>query len=131
VLAAHAKSDAECAPPPDTAQFQKVVTEAHAKFKDVKEGKAKLGWHELQPREMKLVPPRFTGLAALATYALARIDADCECATRGSTAASRTSVNRARAYAAIAISTSRTAMSRNFPVVMRLTAISASQAIAT
>jgi glutaminase len=39
VLAAHAKSDAECAPPPDTAQFQKVVTEAHAKFKDVKEGK--------------------------------------------------------------------------------------------
>jgi len=37
--AAHAKSDAECAPTPDTAQFQKVVTEAHAKFKDVKEGK--------------------------------------------------------------------------------------------
>jgi glutaminase len=37
--AANAKSDAECAPTPDAAQFQKVVTEAHAKFKDVKEGK--------------------------------------------------------------------------------------------
>jgi glutaminase len=35
----HAKGEADCAPMPDAAELQKVVTEAHAKFKDVKDGK--------------------------------------------------------------------------------------------
>jgi len=37
--ATYAKGDADCVPMPEAEQLQKVVNEAHAKFKDLKEGK--------------------------------------------------------------------------------------------